>query len=43
MKGLIVALAIMGAVLLSMCSVYKRINNRNMLKDLWNDLRWLIK
>ena len=39
MKGLIGALIIMGVVLLLMCIVYKHVNNRNMLKDLWNDIK----
>lgn len=38
MKGLIGSLVIMAAILWIMCAVYKRINHRNMLKDLWSDI-----
>ena len=40
MKGTLVALTIMGVFLLLMCLVYKRVNNRSMLKDLLDDLKY---
>lgn len=38
MKGALVAIVIMMVILLIMCIVYKRINHRNMLKDLLSDI-----
>lgn len=38
MRGLIVALAIMGVVILLMCFVYKRATGDNFLKDLARDI-----
>ncbi len=38
MRGLIVALVIMGVVILLMCSMYKRVTGGNFLKDLARDI-----
>lgn len=43
MKGTIVVLILMGAILLTMCITYKRYTNSNLLKDLWNDIRNLMR
>lgn len=38
MKGLFVALAILGTTVILMCVVYKRVTGRYFLKDLFYDI-----
>ena len=42
MVGVSAALIILGIILLSMCATYERVTDRNLLKDLWRDLKWLL-